>query len=97
MAEKLDSNGDIQLEIDERMKKQLVKETTIEFSKKVEAMVWEQDISYMEALSTVMEEGNYEPERVAKMITPELKAKIQQEAEELSLIKRTNNRLDGLL
>ena len=94
----LDSNGDvIQLEIEERMKKQIVKETTLEFSKKVEALVWEQDITYMEALSTLMEEGAYEPERVAKMLTAELKAKLQEEAEALSLIKKTNNRLDTLL
>ena len=93
-----DSNGDIiQLEIEERMKKQIVRETTIEFSKKVEALVWEQDITYMEALSTVMEEAGYEPERIAKMITPDLKAKLQKEAEDLSLIKRTNNRLDDLI
>jgi hypothetical protein len=44
-----------------------------------------------------MEEGAYEPERVAKMLTAELKAKLQEEAEALSLIKKTNNRLDTLL
>lgn len=93
-----DSNGDlIQQEIEERIKKQIVKETAAEFSKKVESLVWQEDISYMEALSTLAEEGNYEPERVAKMVTPDLKAKLQLEAEDLSLIKRTTNRLDDLL
>lgn len=94
----LDSNGDIiQLEIEERIKKQIVRETAIDFSKKVEALVWEQDLTYMEALSQTMEQGGYEPERVAKMVTPDLKAKLQKEAEGLSLIKKTNNRLDDII
>lgn len=95
MISKIDSNGDpIQDAIDERIKKQIIKETATEFSKKVEAMVWEEDITYMEAISSLMEQETYEPERVAKMITPDLKAKLQLEAEDLSLIKRTNHRLD---
>ena len=93
-----DSNGDlIQLEIEERIKKQIVKENAAEFSKKLEQMVWEEDISYIEALTTLTEQSGYEAERVAKMLTPEVKAHIQNEAEDLSLIKKSNNRLDSLL
>lgn len=96
--QQVDSNGDIiQLEIEERIKKQIVRETASDFSKKVEALVWEQDLTYMEALSQVMEEGGHEPERIAKMVTPELKSKLQKEAEELSLIKKTNHRLDDII
>ena len=95
MTTKLDSNGDpIQTAIEERLKKQIIKDTAIEFSKKVETMVWEQDITYMEAISTLMEQDAHEPERVAKMLTSDLKAKLQEEAEGLSLVKRTNHRLE---
>jgi len=87
----------IEKEIEDRVRKQIIKETAIEFSGKVEKMVWEQDITYMESLSNLMEEYNYEPEAVAKMVTSDLKAKLQEEAENLSLIKRSNTRLTSLM
>jgi hypothetical protein len=93
-----DSNGDpIQQEIDERIKRQIIKETAIEFSKKVEALVWQDDISYLDAITILAEEGNYEPERVAKMITPYIRGKLEKESEDRSLIKKDSNRLDKLL
>jgi hypothetical protein len=98
MKKQHDSNGDpIQQEIEDRIKRQIIKETALEFSKKVEALVWQEDISYLDAIFTLAEEGGYEPERVAKMLTPDVKAKLEREAEDRSLIKKTSNRLDDLL
>lgn len=75
----------------------ILKETAIEFSKRVDDLVWKEDIPYLEALNEITIESHYEPERVAKLLTPDLKAKIQYEAENLSLVvKSGNNRLEEL-
>lgn len=73
----------------------IVKENKESFSKKVMQLVWQKDISYLEALSEVAEQLEYEPQHVAKLITEDLKALIAFDAEKLSLIKKSDsNRLD---
>ena len=94
MTKQEDNIDPITKEIEDRVRKQIIKDTAIEFSKKIEATVWEQDISYMEAIANVMEAEGYEPEVMANMITSDLKAKLQEEGERLSLIKKTNHRLE---
>lgn len=75
----------------------ILKESAQEFSKRVDDLVWKEDISYLEALNEIMAESQYEPEKAAKLLTPDLKAKIQYEAEKLSLISKSpNNRLEEL-
>lgn len=75
----------------------VLKETAQEFSKRVEDLVWKEDISYLEAVSEIAIQSQYEPERIAKLLTPDLKAKIQYEAEKLSLVSKSeNNRLEEL-
>lgn len=71
----------------------VIKETPRAFSKQVIDLVWEKDISYFEALNKLMQEKNYEPEYVAKLVTPDLKSFLTEEAGKLALIKK-ENRLD---
>lgn len=74
---------------------QIIKETPMTFSNKVEDLVWMKDISYIEAVAELTDKLGYEPQNIPKLLTPELKIKLQHEAEELSLIKKTKkNRLD---
>ena len=87
----------IELEIEERIKKQIIRVTSSDFCKKVEDLVEEKDISYLDAISEIMEEMEYEPEQVAKLISTQIKANIQKEAEDLLLVKKTNNRLDDII
>ena len=78
---------------DDLIKKHVIKENAISFSKKVEDLVWNSDMSYLDAVQRLMEDNGYEPEAMPKLLTQDLIAKIEKEAEKLSLIKKTN-RLD---
>lgn len=65
-------------------------ETPETFWKKVDDLVWDQDITYLEATVKIAEDNEYEPERVAKLVAPVLKAKIEEEASSLNLIEKKN-------
>lgn len=78
----------------EVIEKQVVCETPQSFSTKVEDLVWEKDIPYLDAVVELCEKLGYEPESIPKFITEELKSKIAFEAEKLSLIKKTPGKLD---
>lgn len=74
---------------------QIIKETPLTFSAKVEDLVWMKDISYIEAVTELTDKLGYEPQNIPKLLTPELKIRLQHEAEDLSLIRKTKtNRLD---
>ena len=87
----------IETEIQERIKKQIIKLNSSDFCKKVEELVEEKNISYLEAILEIMEESEYEPEQIAKLISLQIKANIQKDAEDLLLVKKTNNRLDDII
>lgn len=55
----------------------------LEFQNLIDAMVQEKKISYMDAIMEYIEQNNMEVELVAEMITPQIKSKIQIEAEDL--------------
>lgn len=81
---------DEQVEIEQHV----VKETRDSFSKKVEELVWDKDIPYLDAVMELMEKGGHEPESMGKLISKELYSKLEKEAEDLSLLKQTKNRLE---
>ena len=80
---------------DDTLKEHVVKETKESFSHKVEEIVWMKDITYLEAIKEQTELSDLEPQTVSKLITKDLYAKLEEEAEELFLIKPQNkNRLN---
>ena len=68
----------------------VVKETRESFSKQVEEIVWDKDISYLDAVYHLMDLKGLEPEIMGKLLSKDLYAKIEREAEDLSLIKVEN-------
>ena len=87
----------VNVENSEEITKTVIKETAYEFSKRVEELAQENDLSYLEAVQKCGEESNYEPERIAKLLSGDLYAKIQREAEKVNLVKKSgNSTLDDL-
>jgi hypothetical protein len=66
------------------------KEEISDFSMMIEELVWEKDISYMEAVVLYCEQTGFEIELAAKMISGVLKSKIKFEAEELHYLPKSN-------
>jgi hypothetical protein len=66
------------------------KEEVSSFSLAIEELVWEKDISYMEAVILHCERTGFEIEIAAKMISGVLKSKIKIEAEELNFLPKSN-------
>ena len=76
------------LSVEEKiLEQQIVRETKESFSLKIEDLVWDKDIPYMEALVILMEQGDIEPERISKLLTPEILSKLEIEVEDLNLLK----------
>ena len=71
------------------VEKTVIKETSESFSNKVEELVWMEDLSYYAAVLQLMEELEYEPEIVSKLITPTLKARLALELEDINLVKKS--------
>jgi len=66
------------------------KEEITNFSLEIEELVWEKDISYMEAIVLHCEQTGLEIELAAKLISGALKSKIKLEAEELNFLPKSN-------
>jgi len=66
------------------------KEEISDFSMMIEELVWEKDISYMEAVVLYCEQTGFEIELAAKMISGVLKSKIKFEAEKLHYLPKSN-------
>lgn len=66
------------------------KEEVSSFSLAIEELVWEKDISYMEAIVLHCERTGFEIEIAAKMISGVLKSKIKIEAEDLNFLPKSN-------
>lgn len=75
------------------IKRHVLSETKESFSKKVEDLVWEKDVTYLDAIQELVEVNNIEPESISKLLTLDLYSKLEIEAEELSLLKTKVNRL----
>jgi hypothetical protein len=69
------------------------KEEMLKFSLGIEHLVANTDYTYLEAISEHCKETGLEVEVAATLITPNLKAKIQEQAESLNMLKGKGNRL----
>ena len=66
------------------------KDEIADFSMKIEDLVWEKDISYMDAVVLYCEQTGFEIELAAKLISGALKSKIKIEAEGLHFLPKSN-------
>ena len=62
---------------------------TIDLNLKIEEIVKEKKLSYMEAVLHYAETSEIEPEAMAKMLNQSVKDKIEVEAQGLNMLKRT--------
>ena len=69
------------------------KDEMLKFSLRIEQLVANTDYTYLEAISEYCKETGLEIEVAATLITPNLKAKIQEQAESLNMLKGKGNRL----
>ena len=66
------------------------KEEILDFSMKIEDLVWMKDISYMDAIILYCEETGFEVEMASKLISGTLRSKIKIEAEQLHFLPKSN-------
>ena len=69
------------------------KDEMLRFSLNIEQLVANTDYTYLEAITEHCKETGLEIEVAATLITPNLKAKIQEQAEGLNMLKDKGNRL----
>ena len=62
---------------------------TIDLNLTIEKLVKEKELSYMEAVLHYSEKSEIEPEAMAKMLNQSVKDKIEVEAQELHMLKKT--------
>jgi len=62
---------------------------TIDLNLTIEDIVKEKELSYMDAVLHYAQKSEIEPEAMAKMLNQSIKDKIEVEAQELHLLKRT--------
>ena len=68
---------------------ELPKELVNDFNKGCDDIVKDKELSYMEAVLDYANNSEIEPEAMAKMLNQSIKDKIEVEAQELHLLKRT--------
>jgi len=69
------------------------KDEMLKFSLNIEQLVANTDYTYLEAITEHCKGTGLEIEVAATLITPNLKAKIQEQAESLNMLKDKGNRL----
>jgi hypothetical protein len=69
------------------------KDEMLKFSLQIEQFVANTDYTYLEAIAEQCKETGLELEVAASLITPNLKAKIHEQAERLNMLKVKGNRL----
>ena len=69
------------------------KDEMLKFSLQIERLVANTDYTYPEAITEHCKETGLELEVAASLITPNLKAKIHEQAERLNMLKVKGNRL----
>lgn len=70
------------------------KEEMIKFQLEIEAIVSRTNLSYLDAIMEFITDSDIEIERIPKILSDNLLAKLQREAEDLSLLKvKTKRRL----
>lgn len=68
------------------------REEITQFSLAIEELVWEKDITYMEAVLLYCEDAGFEVEVAAKLVSGALRSKIKMEAEELNFLPKSKTR-----
>ncbi len=63
---------------------------SIKFMEKIEKLVQQTKMTYIDAVLHYCEENKLEPETAGQLVGGKLKAQIQEEAEELNLIAKTS-------
>jgi len=69
------------------------KDEMLKFSMQIENLMANTDYTYLEAITEHCKETGLELEIAASLITPNLKAKIHEQAERLNMLKVKGNRL----
>jgi hypothetical protein len=87
----------IKIEDSEKIEDHVIKETKESFFMKVENMVWEKDVTYLEAVQLIVENESIDPTTISKLISKDLFARLEQEAEKLSLLKNKNTKTNRLV
>ena len=64
-------------------------QTSSEFYTKIQALVKETRLSYMDAILHYCDQNGMEPETAAALVNTKLKAQIREEAEELNFLPKT--------
>ena len=64
-------------------------QTSAEFFTKIQELVQETRLSYMDAVLHYCDQNGMEPETAAQLVNTKLKAQIREEAEELNLFPKT--------
>ena len=64
-------------------------QTSAEFFTKIQAIVQETRLSYMDAILHYCDMNNMEPETVAQLVNTKLKAQIREEAEDRNFFPKT--------
>ena len=62
---------------------------SMKFMENIEALVQKTKMTYIDAILYYCEENNLEPETAGQLVGGKLKQQIQEEAEELHLVKRS--------
>jgi hypothetical protein len=64
--------------------------TKNKFSKIIEEIVWEEDLTYIDAVLHFCEQNNMNPEDIPKYLSDPIKNKIEAEARRLNYMQRMN-------
>ena len=64
-------------------------QTSVEFFTKIQELVQETRLSYMDAVLHYCDQNGMEPETAAQLVNTKLKAQIREEAEELNFFPKT--------
>jgi len=61
-----------------------------EFFREIEDRVYKYDIGWLEAIMEYCEDTGLEPDRVSKLISPNLKSKLEMEAKSLNFLDKSS-------
>lgn len=74
----------------QKLNMQVSRDEIVSFSCEIERIVYDKDVSYMEAILIYCENTGFEVELAAKLISDTLKYKIKMEAEDLHFLPKSN-------
>jgi len=72
------------------------KDELLRFQMAIEKLIIERTLTVMEAILEFCEENDLEVEKIPRLLSPVLKERLMEEAEEKRLVKKEKNRNKGL-